>query len=185
MALERLHEHIDPEKKGIDKIKHLFNKHVVAIKVASLAALFVILVGALAFVDAPKKVEGPPRVCFKNDVCLDLILAQSVEEKTIGLSNYSNILATQGMLFIFDNSAKRSMWMKNMSFNIDIMWIGSDKRIGYMEENLEPCWEEECDVFTPAVKAKYILETKAGFIDYTNLYLNDRVELQNVHEDLI
>ena len=150
-----------------------------------MAAIFIIFIAALTFVDAPKKVEGPPRACFKNNVCLDLILAKSTEEKTIGLSNYSSMHATQGMLFIFRNSAERSMWMKNMSFNIDIMWLSADRRIGYIEENLEPCIREDCDVFSPKVKAKYILEAKAGFVEYTNLYLNDPVEFQNVQEDLI
>lgn len=53
-------------------------------------------------------------------------LAINPAEWSQGLSGRPGLPLDEGMLFLFPNAAKRSFWMKDMFFPIDIIWIDSD-----------------------------------------------------------
>ena len=145
-----------------------------------IAVLFVI--GLFAVISAPKKVTGTPQACFKHDVCIDLIVVTDAKAQEIGLSNYTSIPSGTGMLFIFDIADVQRMWMKDMDFPIDIIWISDKERIVHIEKDAKPCTPEmsSCEIFEPMVRAKYVLETNTGFAISTNLFDSDKVEFRNM-----
>lgn len=59
-----------------------------------------------------------------------LELAQTPTEKSRGLSFRPSLALDHGMLFLFDTPGYYPFWMKDMSFDIDIVWISEDKVIG-------------------------------------------------------
>ena len=65
------------------------------------------------------------------------------------------------MLFIFPKEAKQGIWMRNMRFPIDIMWLDSSKRVVDFVETATPASRR---IYAPEKEAKYVLETNAGFI---------------------
>jgi uncharacterized membrane protein (UPF0127 family) len=54
------------------------------------------------------------------------------------------------MLFVFEDSAKYSFWMKDMKFLIDIIWLDNDGKVVHIEQNLQPCVSVFiCPTYTP------------------------------------
>ncbi len=54
----------------------------------------------------------------------------SIADQATGLAKYDSLDADKGMLFIFNNTKQRFFWMKNMKFDIDIVWIKNKKVVG-------------------------------------------------------
>ena len=101
-----------------------------------------------------------------NGLILVADVAATDEQKTKGLAVKNSLAENEAMLFVFDNEAQHTFWMKNMKFPIDIIWIGSDKRVVHIEHNLQPCSSELlCPTYKPVADSLYVLETVAGFAE--------------------
>lgn len=101
-----------------------------------------------------------------NSLVLIADIAATDEQKAKGLSVKDSLAENEAMLFVFDNEAQHTFWMKNMKFPIDIIWIGSDKRVVHIEHNLQPCSSELlCPTYKPVGDSLYVLETVAGFAE--------------------
>ena len=101
-------------------------------------------------------------------------LALTPEDQAQGLSNRSELLENEGILFVFEHPGKYPFWMKDMNFAIDIIWIGNDMRVVYIKKYARP--EEYPNTYVPNKDAKYVLEVVSGFSDKNNLQAGDRVE---------
>ena len=65
------------------------------------------------------------------------------------------------MLFVLDTPSIQGVWMKDMEFSIDIIWIDENKKIITIARDVAPVTYPQ--VFYPTELAKYILEVPAGF----------------------
>ncbi|MBI5252912.1 MAG: DUF192 domain-containing protein, partial [Euryarchaeota archaeon] len=54
------------------------------------------------------------------------------------------------------------IWMKNMLFPLDIIWLDSDLKVVHIEHDIPPCKEESCPIYLPSSPARYILEVNAN-----------------------
>ena len=100
-------------------------------------------------------------VCIK-DICIQAEVVSVFAEREKGLMFRESLAVDKGMLFIFEEEGLYSFWMKNMRFPLDIIWLGLNKKIVEIEENVPPC-SESCEILSPENKAKYVLEVNAGF----------------------
>lgn len=96
----------------------------------------------------------------------------SPEAQRQGLSGRDNIDAKQVMLFAFDAAGERCFWMQDMKFNIDIVWIGSDKKVVALKENVSPDTYPESFCYD---NAQYVAEFAAGTVQKTGLKSGDKV----------
>jgi len=87
-------------------------------------------------------------------------IAQSPEERKQGLSERENIEQNSGMFFVFENEGHHGIWMKDMNFPIDIIWIDESLNIVHIAESVSP--ETFPEVFSPPIPARYVLEVNAG-----------------------
>jgi len=101
-------------------------------------------------------------------------LALTSTEQELGLSIKDNLKNDEGMLFIFNNVGIYSFWMKDMSFPIDIIWIGEDFQIVFIKKNATE--ESFPEIFSPNKNSKYVLEVMSGFSEKKNLKEGDKVE---------
>ena len=60
---------------------------------------------------------------------IDAELAQTAEEREIGLMFRPTLGASQGMLFVFEQPATQSFWMKNTLIPLDAAFIADDGAI--------------------------------------------------------
>ncbi|MFA5125118.1 MAG: DUF192 domain-containing protein [Patescibacteria group bacterium] len=95
-----------------------------------------------------------------------------------GLSGRESLCASCGMLFVYDNSAKRAFWMKNMNFPLDIIWLNDNRAVGFSEA-LEPEGEEPSRTYASPEPVDMVLEVNAGFVAKNGIKAGDPVQLGN------
>lgn len=172
--------HAEPGQELRDEQRR--KKNSLIIQIVLTVVVIMVVIAAYVVFNAPKRTDGPPRACFKHDVCIDLIVVTTPEAQEIGLSNYSSLPEDTGMLFIFPRAEIQRMWMKDMDFPIDLFWIGDNNRILNIEKKAMPCVPPmtTCEIFEPNVNTKYVLETREGFAIDSNLFDNDLVSFENL-----
>lgn len=95
-----------------------------------------------------------PRMLVRAEV------ADEEAERVLGLSGRSGLNAGRAMLFIFDKSDTHGIWMKDMKFAIDIVWLDSAKKVIAIESNVQP--DSYPKVYESKNKSLYIIELAAG-----------------------
>jgi len=115
------------------------------------------------------------RVYFPNGEFVIAELALSAEQRSRGLMFRDGIGVDKGMLFIFEEEATHSFWMKNVKFPIDILWLDREKRIVHMAKQVPPCKKDPCPTYTPIRPAVYVLELSAGKSDQMSLKPGNRL----------
>ncbi len=88
-----------------------------------------------------------------------------------GLSQRQSMPEGHGMLFLLDAAKEHAFWMKGMKFPLDIIFIGEDRKITEILENLQPC--EECPVYFPKIRPAYALELNAGLSKRLGIAIGD------------
>ena len=79
-----------------------------------------------------------------------------------GLSGRTTLLPRQGMLFVFPTNTVHNMWMPNMYFPLDIVWIDQNKTIIKIYENVVPCsGTHNCMSYSSVKPALYAIELNA------------------------
>jgi uncharacterized membrane protein (UPF0127 family) len=75
-----------------------------------------------------------------------------------------------GMLFIYEQAGFYRRSTRQYRFPVDIIWLDEGKRVLLITENAVPCGTEKCPEYgPPQEKARYVLETHAGFARQAHL----------------
>ena len=115
------------------------------------------------------------RITIRNTIPLSVEIAQSDVERAKGLSGRSVLPDGRGLLMVFPEDALAGIWMKDMLFPIDIMWIDESGHIVTIAQSVAPSTYPK--VFYPSRAARYVLEVPAGFVDIYNIREGDSVEI--------
>ena len=95
-------------------------------------ALFSILTGIIYFfaINFVNKVSNnDSRLSLKiNNKNYILDIARTDEEKNKGLAKFDSIKDNEGMIFIFEVPGRYSFFMKDMKFNIDIIFLDENHK---------------------------------------------------------
>jgi uncharacterized membrane protein (UPF0127 family) len=110
------------------------------------------------------------QACYASDVVDTGALRQR------GLMFRDSLPAGTGMFFVFDQEEVYPFWMKNMKFPIDIIWIDAARRVVYVASSVPACASDPCAVYTPASKAKYVLEIPAGDAMKYGIAVGDQIQ---------
>ncbi|MDQ3018470.1 MAG: DUF192 domain-containing protein [bacterium] len=111
---------------------------------------------------------------------LTIELRDTDTERAQGLSGRSRLEQDHGMLFDFTNTAYKrpAFWMKNMEFNIDIIWIKDNKIIGIAKNIPAPKTDtEKLLTYSPPSDIDYVLEVNAGWSDAHNITIGESITL--------
>jgi len=127
-------------------------------------------------------VDNKVRLSIK-DLVVYVDVAKTKDERQKGLSGRDSMPFNQGMHFVFDAPDKYAIWMKDMKFPIDIIWIDDNppadgkKIVDIVESALpEPGKKDEAlKIYRPKSPAKYILEINAGLVKLNNVKVGDTV----------
>jgi uncharacterized membrane protein (UPF0127 family) len=101
----------------------------------------------------------PSKLGFGN-LSLDIETATNRAELIQGLSGRSNLEIDRGMLFVFNQSGYHCIWMKDMNFPIDILWLDETQKVVDIKRDVSPASYPE--TFCPDKPARYVLEVNAG-----------------------
>jgi hypothetical protein len=85
---------------------------------------------------------------------------QTEASREKGLGGRRCIANNQAMLFVFDKPGYYPFWMKDMKFNIDMVWLNSGKQVVYAADNVSPSSYPR--TFVSDKPAQYVVEVAAG-----------------------
>jgi uncharacterized membrane protein (UPF0127 family) len=80
-----------------------------------------------------------------------------------GLSFRDKLDPGHGMLFIFPDLKRQYMWMPDMRFPLDIVWLDEGLTVVHITENAKPCLTKaNCPNYSSKFLVKYAIEMTAG-----------------------
>lgn len=94
-------------------------------------------------------------------------LAISPEDRVRGLSGRASLPPRTGLLFVFDKPDLYGIWMKDMKFPIDILWIDEELTVVHLEKNVSP--QTYPKTFISTKPARFVLELPAGTVNNSNI----------------
>lgn len=105
---------------------------------------------------------------------LKVEFAKTPDEQRRGLMERQELKEGRGMLFIYGESLILSFWMKNTLIPLDMIFIGSDLTIKYIEHDAPPCPpDQNCPMYLPPEPVQYVLEVPGGYTRKYNINVGD------------
>lgn len=108
---------------------------------------------------------------------VDIEIADNDQERTQGMMYRSSMSHDRAMLFIMQYEKTQSFWMRNTKMSLDIMYVNGDLEIVTIYKHTQPYSESPIPSFK---KAKYVIETSAGFCDKFSIEEGDFIEFAGV-----
>ena len=116
-----------------------------------------------------------PHAVF-GDVQVSLVVADTPATRAKGLSGRTSLEPNTGMLFVFDQLEYPGIWMRDMQFPIDVLWLNADNVIVDIRESLSP--DTYPQVFAPRAKAQFVIELPSGFVAQHEIKIGDVVTIK-------
>jgi uncharacterized membrane protein (UPF0127 family) len=104
-----------------------------------------------------------------------LTVAQTEADREQGLSDTPSLASDHAMLFVFPNIGRPAIWMKDMNYSIDIVWLDNDKKVAYTVVGAQPSSYPNT-IFQPDIDSRYVIELPAGTIEKTGIHRGDKAE---------
>lgn len=113
---------------------------------------------------------------------LNAAIANTPAERQQGLSGRKTMAADEGMLFEFGSPQTPGFWMKDMNFNLDLIWINQNKIIGITPDVPAPelgTPDNRLKNYYPPAPIDEVLEVNAGWDASNKIKTGDIVRLEN------
>ncbi|MFT5832111.1 MAG: uncharacterized membrane protein (UPF0127 family) [Candidatus Paceibacteria bacterium] len=107
------------------------------------------------------------------DVPVLASVADTMSTRIKGLSNTPYLPDNVIKLFAFGVPGSHSIWMKDMNYSIDIIWIAEEGQIVHIEENVSP--DTFPQSFSSPAPAWFVVETNSGFVDTHDVEVGDEL----------
>lgn len=117
----------------------------------------------------------PEYVLQIKDNTINLEVADTPDERKLGLSGRESINDNEGMFFIFPESDFHGIWMKDMNFSIDIIWLDEDFEVVNFKKDVSP--DTYPTSFRPERPASYVIELLRGSIDKFSVKIGQQLEV--------
>lgn len=90
-------------------------------------------------------------------------IADDDEERAKGLSGRNNLPANHALILSYQKRTPGSIWMKDMKFSIDALWVMADGKVVGFVKDLKP--ESYPKAYYSSVPVTTVVELPAGYID--------------------
>ncbi|MDE1825748.1 MAG: DUF192 domain-containing protein [Candidatus Micrarchaeota archaeon] len=105
-----------------------------------------------------------------------MYIAQGFAQKSIGLMYRESLGKDEGMLFLFPFLHRWQIWMLNMKFPIDVLWLDENGIVVHIEKSMQPCKGIfGCKSFAPDTMAKYVIELSATTASRLRIRKGDKI----------
>lgn len=99
-------------------------------------------------------------------------VAQTAEQRAIGLMNRRDLAVNDGMLFVFEQPDRQCFWMKNTPTPLDIAFVADDGRIVNLDQ-MQPFSEA---AHCSAGPVRYVLEMNRGWFSRRGIQPGQRLQ---------
>jgi uncharacterized protein len=113
-----------------------------------------------------------------GEVAVPVEVADSQEEREVGLMNRESLPPDAGMIFLFDDDTQGGFWMKNTLIPLSIAFADADGTIVSILD-MEPCEADPCEIYDPGVPYRSALEVNQGAFADWGVEVGDRLTLES------
>ncbi len=118
------------------------------------------------------KTEQVTLLSQKGTFPYNVEIASTDTSRQRGLSGRDGLAPNTGMLFVFSEPGYDCFWMKDMKFDIDMLWFDEYQSLVHVQENASKTTYPSS--FCPQAAASYVLEVPAGTVKQLGLQVGDR-----------
>lgn len=122
-------------------------------------------------------------ICFiesdNGEVRLTTEIADTPEKQVLGLMFRKTLPDDRGMLFLFNQPKRGSMWMKNTYIPLDMLFFNQRREIVHIHENAVP--QDETIITTP-MPVSGVIEVNAGFAKKNQIRIGHHITLPSFKE---
>ena len=130
-------------------------------------------------IQSPQYLPLEAQWCLKSGSCLLLEIANTDEEKRIGLMQRSSLPIGTGMWFRFFPRQPVRFWMYKTLIPLDMIFI-SKGIIVSIETNLKVCHSSPCAKYGPNQLVDGVIEIGAGEVDRLAISVGDIVSIEPI-----
>ncbi len=109
-------------------------------------------------------------------VNLRVEIADSPEERALGLSHRTYLGDYEGMYFVFEQNTNSSFWMKDMFIPLDLIFVDENGFVVDIKEGLQPC-TDICPSIFSGTTYRYVLEVNSGFCSVNGVKIGNGVQV--------
>ncbi len=139
---------------------------------AALLCCVVMLMAATAALDARMRQDRLTLVTASGEHAIEIEVAETAEEKSLGLMFRSSLADGKGMLFPYPAAQEITMWMRNTLIPLDMVFIRADGTVHRIEARTEPLSEAIVASKGPVTG---VLELAGGAAERLGLKAGDKV----------
>ncbi len=110
-----------------------------------------------------------------GDTVIAVELATTTAQQELGLSYRSSLPVGHGMWFVLPAETYQGLWMKDMHFALDMIWVDHTLTVVDIKSNVTP--DSYPTVFTPRMPAQYVLEVNTGFAAAHHVEIGGKIKL--------
>lgn len=119
-----------------------------------------------------------------NNHSISTEIAETPAERQRWLTFKSEELPlNSSILLVYDKPDLYSLWLLNIQFNLDLIWLDGDGNIVYIKQDVVPCKNtldaSQC-TYKNTIPAKYVLAATTGFINYHNITKDTKIKLISI-----
>lgn len=134
------------------------------------AALLLVVTGTAIAQGQPQM--DLPRIQLSAGMHLiDAQVAQTHEQRQIGLMHRAQMPVTEGMLFVFEQPATQCFWMKNTLLPLTAAFVADDGRV----VNLVDMQPQTTDSHCSAEPVRFVLEMNQGWFAKRGVKAGSRI----------
>ncbi len=167
-----------------NKLEH--QKHLLVSKTITFPlGLVLIFLDIPSYANSYLKEIAPPQYlpqeaqwCLPVGECLLLEVADTVNEKKLGLMNRGSMPRGSGMWFKFAPSQIVRFWMYKTLIPLDMVFFFKGVVIE-LETNIQPCYISPCISYGPNKLVDGVVELAAGEVNRLNIRVGDTVDIQD------
>ena len=149
-----------------------YKKVLIAIGIAFLALSFILVLNKLNRNVLYEELS----LWIEDEKALVLEVSDNPLERQRGLSFRESLAIDAGMLFVFEKPDKHGIWMKDMNFPLDIIWLDENFKVVNFKKDVSP--DTFPTAFTPSSPALYVIETNTGFVDRFSIKIGEILDVR-------
>jgi uncharacterized membrane protein (UPF0127 family) len=144
------------------------------IRIVVLLSITVVLIAGFFALKQAKSSFQTEATLVINGKPVAVELFDTPEEKARGLSGRKELAYDRGALFVYTSKGLQGIWMKDMHFAIDVLWLDQEGGVVDLADDMRP--ESYPQVFESRVPAYYVLELPDTAIADYNISIGTEVD---------
>ncbi len=112
-----------------------------------------------------------------NGQVIQLEVARTVQQQSIGLMNRPQLPDNRGMLFLFQPAQTVNFWMRNTLISLDMVFVRQGK-VQAIAANVPPCKTAACPTYGPGVPIDQVIELRRGRAAELGLRVGDSLKVK-------